>query len=274
LQSPPQPLSPIENEIPAYRAISSLAVFSLIFGIGAVFTFADIRFAVLAALAIVLGALALRRIRRFPDMLTGAGLARTGVALGLVFSLSATTFLFVRDFQVRHSASRFARGYARLLDSADIVGASWYRLPPGQRQADRKAQYDSLMANADFEMKARYLGPIVELQNQTSRPGASAEFVGLERAGFDGVTPYAFALVRIKPGPHDHDDHAGHDHAEGEDDDHDHAAPEEQFALLELRSDPEAGGFAWYVNELMFPYQRDSHELQPKPVDDGHGHAH
>ena len=52
------PASAIENEIPTYRAISALAVFSLICGVLAVLSFAHGSFLISAAAAIVLGILA------------------------------------------------------------------------------------------------------------------------------------------------------------------------------------------------------------------------
>ena len=77
-----RPDSPIENELPAYRAISTRAIFSLLFGSLAIFCFAHPIFYAIAALAVVLGVLAHRAIRQYPDMLTGHGLANAGIALG------------------------------------------------------------------------------------------------------------------------------------------------------------------------------------------------
>ncbi len=79
------PDSPIENELPTYRAISNRAIFSLVFGAMAIFCFAHPIFYVAAVLAVVLGVLAHRAIREYPDMLTGHGLANAGIALGLDF---------------------------------------------------------------------------------------------------------------------------------------------------------------------------------------------
>ena len=79
--------SVIENELPAYRAISRLAVFSLIFGFLALFSFAHWFFYLFAVLAIVAGIAANVTIKRYPDMLTGRGLASAGIAMGLIFGL-------------------------------------------------------------------------------------------------------------------------------------------------------------------------------------------
>src|SRR5262245_38867194 len=67
-EAPPKE-SPIENELPTYRAISNLAVFSVISGALASFSFADLTFLFFSVLAIVLGILAHRAIKRTPDVL-------------------------------------------------------------------------------------------------------------------------------------------------------------------------------------------------------------
>ena len=72
----------IENEIPTYRAISGRAVFCLVCGVLSVFSFAHPVFYAFSILAVGLGIWAHRTIRRLPDMLTGQGLASTGIGLG------------------------------------------------------------------------------------------------------------------------------------------------------------------------------------------------
>ncbi len=102
-QAPPAPGRPsssvaaIENEIPTYRAVSTLAVASLLFGLISGLAFADFNFLVAAALAVGVGALALRKIRRQPDVLTGSGFAQAGIILGLAFALSSVTYTFVQN---------------------------------------------------------------------------------------------------------------------------------------------------------------------------------
>src|SRR5579875_3187357 len=73
-EAPPK-ASAIENEIPTYRAISNRAVFSVICGVLASFSFADLIFLVFAVLAVVLGVTANLAIKRKPDLLTGTRLA-------------------------------------------------------------------------------------------------------------------------------------------------------------------------------------------------------
>ena len=60
------PRPAIENELPAYRAISPHAVVGLIAGVLAVISFASLYFLAFAVIAILLGIYADRRIRRSP----------------------------------------------------------------------------------------------------------------------------------------------------------------------------------------------------------------
>ena len=83
--------SAIENEIPSYRAISRYAVFSLICGIIASFSFASLFF-VFSVAAVILGILAHLGIKKYPDMITGRGMANVGIALGLIFGLIVSTY--------------------------------------------------------------------------------------------------------------------------------------------------------------------------------------
>ena len=113
----------IENELPTYRAISNLAIFSLVCGALAIFSFAHPFFYLAAILAVVLGMLAHRAIRQYPDMLTGHGIANAGIALGLIFGLGCGTYTTVQTFvrtrmaeTVRASSTRRFSSPTRLAD--------------------------------------------------------------------------------------------------------------------------------------------------------------
>ena len=107
--SEPTESSPIENELPAYRAISSRAVLSVLCGILAVFSIASPFFYIFAVLAVVLGFTADWNIQRYPDILTGRGLAQTGAALGLIFGLSIFTVSSVQGYIRTRNAESFCQ---------------------------------------------------------------------------------------------------------------------------------------------------------------------
>ena len=108
-QSPPRPIGAdagpvIENELPAYRALSRMAIASLVFGIGSILTFTSPYFVPLGVLAVVSGMMAQRSIRKLPDVLTGERMANVGVALALLFTLTAP------DHRGRPGVDHRARG--------------------------------------------------------------------------------------------------------------------------------------------------------------------
>ena len=133
--SEPTESSPIENELPAYRAISSRAVLSVLCGILAVFSIASSFFYIFAVLAVVLGFTADWNIQRYPDILTGRGLAQTGAALGLIFGLGIFTVSSVQGFIRTRNAESFAKYYAEVFKTGDLAHLLWLEIPPVQRKS-------------------------------------------------------------------------------------------------------------------------------------------
>lgn len=76
--------APPLEEVASYRSLSSAAVVCLVLGLLSPLTAVAWVMAAIPALALVVGAWALWRIRRFPDDYTGVGLAKTGMALAAV----------------------------------------------------------------------------------------------------------------------------------------------------------------------------------------------
>ncbi len=105
----------IPNQLPAYRAISVGAIFSLFFGILSIFSFAHWSFYVFSILAIGTGILANRTIRRYPDMLTGGSLAKAGITMGLIFALVSGTYTGVQSYVQTRAAESFAKKYVEIL---------------------------------------------------------------------------------------------------------------------------------------------------------------
>ncbi len=94
----------------AYRAVSLLAVASLVFGVLSILTVFSWFFAVIPLAGIVLGRLALQRIRDFPSELTGRGLAWAGlvVSLGLwIFGSTCLVFARYREVPYGYTALSF-----------------------------------------------------------------------------------------------------------------------------------------------------------------------
>jgi hypothetical protein len=262
-EAPPK-VSPIENELPTYRAISNLAVFSVICGVAASFSFADLTFLVFSVLAIILGALALRAIRRNPDVLTGTRLANTGIALGLVFGLTVLTYTGIQYMIVKREATKFAQEYAKVLQDGSFGDVLLYRDPPDRRKEqtgqDKQKEFDE-MKSRDRMMLEQRMAPLRSL-HAVLQKGGRIQFVDVENQGIDesivgSVYYYAAVLYEIEggapgsqPGAHEH-----------------------QYALALFKGRPKGRHFEWWVDDTRFPYMRETFKVESKPVDDGHGHA-
>lgn len=251
-------LSPIENEIPAYRAISPPAVVSVILGLLSILCFTHWFFLTCAAAAIVLGIFANRQIQRMPDVLTGRGLAQTGIGLGIVFAIASLTVSGVQDFIVLRSSKKFARAYVEALKKEPVEEAFWYHQPPDFRAGKApaevyKAVKDQIKQKQMFEME---FGDLLGLKRRlASTAGQDVHFGQIESIGFNGLIPYATVQIEV---------HGPKTAEFGE---------EEQFALAVLKGETKNRKNQWWVESLKFPYRPHTYVPAEKPVDDGHGHG-
>jgi hypothetical protein len=140
-------------------------------------------------------------------------------------------------------------------------------MPPDARQStDPKTAFEDMKKNSPEASSVEMVTqPIKALFKTLLEDRHKIRFVELEQSGFDRLTPYAFAVVELIP-PDTHDESADHDH------DHDHAH-EPEYAMLELRGS-QSGKLDWMIQEITYPYTRNSATVKAAPVDDGHGHSH
>jgi hypothetical protein len=258
----------IENELPTYRAISAIAILSVVCGGLAVFSFAHPVFFALAILAVGSGILAHRRIRRFPDMLTGHGLANAGILLGLVFGLAAGTILTVQYVVRTSQAERFARKFAGVVKSPNMGQVLRYMRHPDQVKDKTDAQllqeYDKTKED-QRNMMEMMMGPMGELIKLRGRlldsKDQEVRFIRLEGLGDDDthgleLQIYAFALYEITgPTTSKYPD-------------------PQQYALAILKARQKGRQYEWWVETIRYPYKPSTYAPTTKPVDDGHGHAH
>jgi hypothetical protein len=257
--------SPIENELPAYRAISRAAVFSVLFGVMAVFSFAHPFFYVFAVLSLALGIWANVTIKRFPDMLTGRGLANAGIALGLVFGLTSATITSVQSFVRTRDAEKFARKFAEILKEPTHANALWYSFNPVLRKTktptEALQEYEGAKGKERIAVDQKMQGLMKLRGRLKNSKEQDLHFVDIERVGEDdtrGGDLYLFALSLYEV----------HGPATKQ-------FPEkEQYALAILKGKPKGRQYDWWVDELYFPYIPRSYLAPDKPADDGHGHAH
>lgn len=267
-------VSAVENEIPTYRAISPLAIGSLFFGLLSILCFASLGFLIAAALAVLLGTLAARKIKLQPDILTGRGYAQLGIALGLICGLSATTYTVTQDFLLRRQAVKFMQGeLIPTIADGDLNGVLWYKAPPDRRRSMTPEQVRKAMDNPNATgtayIEAQTSGAVRLIQDLKKWTGAVVEFGGIESIGREDTKPVAVALVRIR-WPESHEAASG--------DDHDHAAPGTEsrgdFAAFTLKSQQQnnSRSLSWWFDECYYPYAPESYQPKAKAVDDGHGH--
>jgi hypothetical protein len=77
-----------------YRAVSSAAVVSLVFGIASILAFLDWLLLFLPSVGLIAGLMAGRKIRRYPEEFSGGALARTGTLLSLLAIVAAPGWLW------------------------------------------------------------------------------------------------------------------------------------------------------------------------------------
>lgn len=259
--SEPTESSPIENELPTYRAISSRAVLSVLCGILALFSIANPFFYIFAVLAVVLGFTADWNIQRYPDILTGRGLAQTGAALGLIFGLGMFTVSSVQGFIRARNAENFAKYYAEVFKTGTLAHLLWLEIPPVQRKGVSTEQVMEKVQSAKKKEAVMYemrTGPLRNLKKRLdSSKDSGFHFVRLEGEAREGMNLVALALFEVH----------GLESKE---------FPEkEEYALATLKGTSEGGkGYEWWVDDFKYPYKPSTATLPEKPVDDGHGHAH
>jgi hypothetical protein len=268
--------SAIENEIPTYRAVSTRAVFAVLCGLMAALSFAHPAFYLFAVAAVALGFWADRSIQRYPDLLTGQGLARAGVAMGLVFGLSIFTITSVQAFLARREAGAFAAEYARMVKTGTLADLYWLNLAPQARASISPEENLKQMQGQKQEapMTEMKFGGLNNLHRAVQGgAGGSITFSGIEDVGREDLTLVALALydVQAAPAPHEHKEGEEHDHAA-------EAAPQASHAMAVIKGVVPEGksGYEWWVDDVTYPYVPKTAALPEtqKKSDDGHGHAH
>jgi hypothetical protein len=250
----------IENEIPAYRAISALALASLGLGLLSALSFANFTFLVAAGLAVMLGVYADYRIRRVPDVLTGRGFAQAGVALGLIFGLSSLTSFYVNMALMRREAVAFGERYARDVEAGGAGQAVLYMFPPAQRRRKTPEEaLDQLNKSGNGpngqSMARSHMPGMFLLTDRLKIKGTTLRYSAIEAVGYDGLKPVASVRLTVRD-PQSTDD-----------------SPKE-YAMLLMEGEPAGRGAQWRVQEVLFPYKPNTYTPPVKAVDDGHGHGH
>ena len=258
----PTPAAPaIENQIIAYRALSPLAVTSMLLGLVSVLSFAGDFFYLFSVAAVLTGIAANRKIRRFPDMLTGAPLAKAGIVMGLTFGLASFTFATVQGQLQKRSADSFARLYVKILQEGDLGEALWYQVPAQSRKLESPKQLIEKMRatekdESNFQLQYAQL---MSLKTQLASPGAEIHYHEIESHVINNLDVLVSALADVHV-PESKDQVA-----------------KEQHALVVMKGSPEGGTYSWIVEGVRYPYTPKSFVPAPTKAhddSDGHGHSH
>lgn len=262
----------LENELSGYRSVNVGAVFSLIFGLLSALMFVDLKFFFIPLLGLIFGILALRKIRRYVDVYSGLKMAQTGVGLSVIFSISSFATSYAYQFINKRDATAYAQSLVEVLNTGTPEQFVYLRVPPSQRgdYTPEKLVAERIAGGQEGKMamenELKPLQDIVELRKKSNQKYV---LEGIENSGFDRLTPYAFARYSINA-PME----VLHEHEEG--DDHAHPAPsnEPTFVMFEIKAEFENGEKKWHINEVIFPYKKNTAKLKEAPADDGHGHGH
>jgi hypothetical protein len=253
------PVPVIENEIPAYRAISPGGIFSLILGVLSILCYTSQYFLWFAAGAVLLGALTVAKIRRMSDVLTGEKFAQTGIVLGLVFGLTSFTIVTVQGILREREARTFARHFETVLTSAPLADCLWYNQHPDRRRTLKpKDLLGELKASGQgAQMLEMQLMPIRNVKERLEEPGAQLKFVKIEGHADTGAGIEATALYQLRSPNRKKVDER------------------DVFALAVLKGDKFKGKTEWWVDNMICPYKPLSYVAPVKPVDEhGHGDEH
>lgn len=271
--------SAIENEIPTYRAVSTLAVFAVLCGLLGALSFTHWAFYLFAAAAVVLGFWADRSIQRRSDVLTGRGLARTAMAMGLIFGLSIFTITAVQQFLARREAAAFALQYGERLKSGSLAELYWIGLVPTARASlspeENLKQMQSRQEDAAM-MDMKYAGLRKLTQELHASPESTIKFNSIEKLDREDLTLVALALFDVHIGASKDEHKEGEPAKEGEaahDHEHHEAFDGHALAVIKGAVPENKNAYEWWVEDVHYPYTPKTANLPEKKVDDGHGHA-
>lgn len=262
----------LENELSDYKSISGSAIFSVIMGGLSSLMFVDWGFAFIPVLAILFGLLAMRNIKRAPDLYAGQKIAQAGIGLGFLFSLLAVASGLAFDIMLKNDANAYAATLADTLKTARPEDLMFLRIPPSQRGdlTPDKSMAERL-ASSGREGKMgieQEMAPLRNITEAVKKAGGKVDFDRVERVGYDKLTPYAVTVYSVTLPQEEHD------HKPGEE--HDHSQPEltgKQQIMVLIKADRSEGGRKWYLTEMAYPYKSGTAQIKAEAIDDGHGHG-
>jgi hypothetical protein len=284
--------SAIDNELSSYRAFHPAAFVALACGVVAALSFVHWGFYIFAAIGVLFGILAMKRISRDPEIYTGKSIARAGIALCLIFGLAAASRAVADGFVRDREAAKFGREIAKVLADEPIERAIWYRLSAGEREATTPEAMMKQMREpgpGGATMYEQLAAPLMQIRDRLDETDShSVEFDEVLSSDVVGLDPVAAVTLIFHPKGWS----AGHGHS------HDAAEPkpadppadektvaipkpkhmtkveEPVYARLILKADVSTGKYRWKIDEVTFPYVKGGAKVEFDDGVDTHGHSH
>jgi hypothetical protein len=247
--------SSVENELPTYRAVSVWAIVSLLLGVASIFSFAHNSFLAAAVGAIITGAIALRMVQKYPDLVTGKGLANVGIGLGLAFGLSSFTIGFTQSLLLKKEVEKFAAEYAEVVETGSFAKMMFMQLPSDQRAETTPEKFMADLqqnTNGEFEGDPRTQSVKDVLAYLSGPEAGHAHVARVEQVASSGLTPLGFFVVNLETSDPKKEKSS-------------------QFLGVQVRSDKVGSKRGWHVDSLIFPYSLGANE---NIVESAHGHDH
>jgi len=114
-------LKPVDDD--KYSQLAPLAVIALVLGLASLLALIDPLFFLVPAAAIGVALIALGKIRQSDGALSGAGLARVGLALATICLVASLVSREVRDRMLQEQAGATAERWLRLMTAGDAADA-------------------------------------------------------------------------------------------------------------------------------------------------------
>lgn len=281
--------SAIDNELSSYRAFHPAAFASLACGVIATLSFVHWGFYIIAALGVLAGAIAMKRISRDPEIYTGKGIARAGIALSLIFGLAAASRAAADGFVRDREAAKFGREIAKVLSEEPIERTIWYRLSAAERESTTPEAMMKQMREpgpGGATMFEQMAAPLMQIRDRLDETDShSVEFDEVLSSSVVGLNPVAAVTLIFHPkgSPDSH----GHSHGEAQPKatppaDEKSSLPKPKhmtkldqpvYARLIIKADVSTGKYRWKIDEVTFPYIKGG-KVEFDDGVDTHGHSH
>lgn len=239
-----------DDDLGAYRSLSTFAVLSLILGFLSLLSFAptNIFLWVIPPAAIVTGLIALRQITSAPEVWTGIRLAQLGIGLAVVCAGGGVGDKYYHSVRMARHGKATADRFMDKLKRGDIEAAFWLMMPrESRRDLENKSSDD--IPTTIMERYGSFRIEVESFADALASGQATAEFESVEETAQDHGTEYASVVYKI------------------------HSPMGDNRVLIVATSmpSPETNEPTWFIREQKIGYVPRSYV---PPVASGHGHSH